>query len=299
MFAIALSVAACNRAGTRVDIAWIVDRPELERDEAVALTPGGGRIGTLLSGALDGQLTELAGVGSTQGRLRRLDIGPADAAISGLAPASGIGCMLVPASELPNELWDNLLAREPVCLISRLDGDSITETSLYTSVSIDEASDEARQLFQSGSSATELNGQSVTTVLWPRSTMAIVGGGGIAEALKQVASLLGWHALVTQNASEASGIIATLAAMDSVIVIGHDLELTGKALLTALSGDAGYIGAVGPKHLQQTRADWLAYQGVTDLSRLHGPPGLNIGARNSQEIALSIAAEIVATQTSS
>jgi xanthine/CO dehydrogenase XdhC/CoxF family maturation factor len=133
------------------------------------------------------------------------------------------------------------------------------------------------------------------------SDLFVRGGDPVkaADALQQVATLLGWNAVVTQNAGDASGLIATLASLDSVVVLGHDLELTGRALTTALSGDVGYIGAVGSKRLQETRADWLAYRGVTDLGRLSGPAGLNIGARNPQEVALAIAAEIVATQTAS
>ncbi len=300
MFAIALSVGACLRAGTRADVAWLVDRPDGQRfdpAEAVAITPGGGRIGQLVSGALDGQLIELAGVGGAQGRLRRLDIGPADAAVSGVATASGLACILVPATELPSGLWDNLLGREPVCLISELEGDTIVATSLFTSTSIAEANDRAQQLFAKGSSAVEVTEHTVTTVLWPRSTLLIVGGGEVAESLEKISQLLGWNAVVTRNAGEATGLIAGFAALDSVVALGHDLELTGRALAAALAGDAGYIGAVGPRHLHESRADWLAYNGTTDLSRLRGPAGLDIGARSPQEIALSIAAEIVATQT--
>lgn len=64
MYAIALSVAACIRARTHVDVAWIIDTHHIDvrdRTDAVAITPGGGRIGSLLSGVLDGQLTDLAG----------------------------------------------------------------------------------------------------------------------------------------------------------------------------------------------------------------------------------------------
>jgi xanthine dehydrogenase accessory factor len=283
-------------------VAWVVsrsDEEECDPTEAIAITPGGGRLGTLMSGALDGQLIELAGVQGGNGRLVRLDIGPADATVSGVAPASGIATMLVPGSELPADLWDRLLSRDPVCLVSDLDGDIIVRTSMYTSDSVADAGDGARRLFERGSSAAEATAHMVTTVLWPRSTVVIVGGGDIAESLERIAAMLGWTAVVSRSADEASGLIATLAPLDSVVVMGHDLELTGRALLAALSGDAGYIGAVGPRRLQETRADWLAYRGVTDLSRLRGPAGLDIGARTPQEVALAIAAEIVATQTSS
>jgi xanthine dehydrogenase accessory factor len=40
----------------------------------------------------------------------------------------------------------------------------------------------------------------------------------------------------------------------------------------------------------------LAYRDVTDLSRVHGPAGLDIGASTPEEIAVSIAAQIVSAR---
>jgi xanthine dehydrogenase accessory factor len=66
-------------------------------------------------------------------------------------------------------------------------------------------------------------------------------------------------------------------------------------LSAALSSQAGYIGALGSRRTQQARADWLAYRGITDLDRVHGPAGLDIGASSPPEIAISILAEALAT----
>ena len=63
MYDVALTVEACLRAGTRVDLAWVVQThgfSSRERAEALAITPGGGRVGSLLSGALDDQLADRA-----------------------------------------------------------------------------------------------------------------------------------------------------------------------------------------------------------------------------------------------
>jgi len=40
----------------------------------------------------------------------------------------------------------------------------------------------------------------------------------------------------------------------------------------------------------------LAYRGITDLDRVHGPAGLDIGAGTPAEIALSVLAEAVAVR---
>jgi xanthine dehydrogenase accessory factor len=64
-----------------------------------------------------------------------------------------------------------------------------------------------------------------------------------------------------------------------------------------LSSDVGYIGALGSRRTQQGRADWLAYRGITDLERIHGPAGLDIGAKTPAEIAVSILAEAIALKS--
>ncbi|NIR41615.1 MAG: hypothetical protein GWN79_27005, partial [Actinobacteria bacterium] len=58
MYDIALSVLSCLRADTEVHAAWIVSGIDSDGSEAVALTPGGGRMGSLLEGALDHALAE-------------------------------------------------------------------------------------------------------------------------------------------------------------------------------------------------------------------------------------------------
>ena len=52
MYDIALSVSACLRAGTRVDVAWAVRADGFssrDPNEALAITPGGGRIAKCLA----------------------------------------------------------------------------------------------------------------------------------------------------------------------------------------------------------------------------------------------------------
>jgi xanthine dehydrogenase accessory factor len=299
MYSIAMSVMACIRAGTRVDLAWIIDQPQAtasDPSKAMAITPGGGRLGSLGSEALEGQLVELAGLQSGGGRLLKLEIGSANA--DGYADGSGaeVECVLVPGSAMPDGLWKRLLDRDPVCLVSHLDGDTITDTKLHTASTIAESDSQVRRLYECKTSATEVVGNTVVTVLWPRSNLVVIGEQEATKALCQIASMLGWDPVATDNASEAAGLIANLSPMDSVVVMGHDLERAGIALSAALGSEVGYIGAVGSLRLQQSQADWLAYRGFTDLSRVKKPAGLNIGARTSAEIAVSIVAEIIVEQ---
>ena len=88
---------------------------------------------------------------------------------------------------------------------------------------------------------------------------------------------------------------ATLSAVDGFIVMGHDVESSGRALQAAIGSKAGYIGSVGSKAMQELREEWLAYRGVAWSHRVHGPAGLPIGASNPGEIAISIVAEAMAS----
>ena len=134
-------------------------------------------------------------------------------------------------------------------------------------------------------------------MFWPVPKLVIIGSGAIADALGSVAELLGWRTQVLTAVGAATGVIAGLAALDRLVVISHDDELAGPALAAALAGPVGYIGALGSRRTQQSRADWLAYRGITDLERVHGPAGLDIGARTPAEIAVAIAAEALAVHS--
>jgi len=297
VYAIALSVAACLRAQTRVDVAWIVETHGFtgrDRTDALAITPGGGRVGSLLSGAIDGQLMDLASRQGASGRVVKLDVSAVDAAAAGLTSGGDVHCILVPASELPAELWPLLIAREPICLVSHINGNAITGTSLFTSSTIADADESIAQRFARGVGDAAIIGDTVVTVWWPVPKLVIVGGGAITNALRDAAALLGWQTVIATDINSAAGVIAGLSALDSVVVTGHDLEITGGALSAALSSDVGYIGALGSHQMQQTRADWLAYRGFVDLERVHGPAGLEIGAKTPAEIAVSILAEALA-----
>jgi xanthine dehydrogenase accessory factor len=301
VYGIALSVAACLRAGTRVDVAWVVDSQGfsgLDRNDALALTPGGGRVGSLLSGAADEQLARLAGHDNDgRGELVGLHVDDVDALIVGLPRGGDARCLLVPASVLPAELWDLLIAREPVCLVTRVHGDGLVDMTLFTSGTVATAGDDVERVFRRGVSDAVVSEDRVVTVLWPVPRLVIFGAGPVADALHQAAALVGWQAETITDVGPATGVVASLAAPDNLVVLSHDHELAGRVLASALSSEVGYIGALGSQKMQQMRADWLAYQGITELSRIHGPAGLDLGARTPGEIAIAIVAEALAVRS--
>jgi xanthine dehydrogenase accessory factor len=310
VYDIAVSVAACLRAGTRVDVAWAVETdgfgdhrepgsaPNRARDnEALAITPGGGRIGGVLGGSANDQLTQLAR--ERTNRLVRVRVADFEAQLAGLPAGGQARCLLVEASRLPTELWDRLRRRDPLCLVARLDGDQVTSVDLYDRDTVGNAGEEAARLFDRGSSDALMIGDAVVTVLWPVPKLVIAGAGPVVDALRRHAELLGWQVQVASEPGHVTGLIVGLSALDNVVVASHDLQLAGTALQAALASEAGYIGALGSRRMQQARADWLAYRGVTDLSRVYSPAGLDIGSRTPPEIAVAILAEALAVRSGS
>jgi xanthine dehydrogenase accessory factor len=230
-----------------------------------------------------GGADELAVLGGGAARLVRLTIADFEAQLHGLPRGGEALCLVVPATALPAQLWDHLRRRDPVCLVARMEGDRVVEVSLGDPAG-------------ATTSGSTLAADVITTVFAPVPALVVVGGGPVADAVAANARLLGWRVHVLADAGGAAGVIAGLSGLDSVVVAAHDLELAGSALQAALGSEAGYIGAIGSRRMQESRADWLAYRDVTDLSRLHGPAGLDIGARTPAEIAVAILAEAISTR---
>jgi len=62
-----------------------------------------------------------------------------------------------------------------------------------------------------------------------------------------------------------------------------------------LNSPAFYVGALGSKVTNRNRRERLLESGLNEaqLSRLHAPIGLDIGASSPEEIALAVMAEVV------
>ncbi len=77
----------------------------------------------------------------------------------------------------------------------------------------------------------------------------------------------------------------------AIVALTHDPKIDDPALVAALRSEAFYIGALGSRRNHERRLQRLAAEhgfSATDLARIHGPIGLNIGATSQAEIAVSI-----------
>jgi xanthine dehydrogenase accessory factor len=76
----------------------------------------------------------------------------------------------------------------------------------------------------------------------------------------------------------------------AVVTLTHDPKLDDPALAVALRSECFYIGALGSRRTHASRCSRLTELGFSEaeLSRIHGPIGLSIGAVSPAEIAISI-----------
>ena len=83
----------------------------------------------------------------------------------------------------------------------------------------------------------------------------------------------------------------------AIVTLSHDPKLDDVALVAALRSPAYYIAALGSRRSHASRLQRLAAAGFApaDLARINGPAGLAIAAATPAEIAVSIAAQMIAT----
>ncbi|MET9731130.1 XdhC family protein [Streptomyces sp. NPDC006458] len=81
-----------------------------------------------------------------------------------------------------------------------------------------------------------------------------------------------------------------------ICVLTHDPKFDVPLLQEALRRPAAYIGAMGSRRTHDERREHLVRAGLggRELARLRSPVGLDLGARTPEEVAVSVAAEIVA-----
>jgi len=81
-----------------------------------------------------------------------------------------------------------------------------------------------------------------------------------------------------------------------LITLTHDPKIDDPALQYALREKFYYIGALGSKKTHTKRCKRLKLAGFNEdeINLIHGPIGISLGGKSASEIALSIAAQLVA-----
>ncbi|GLQ87502.1 XdhC family protein [Dyella flagellata] len=143
----------------------------------------------------------------------------------------------------------------------------------------------------------------------PPHALVVIGSSAAARALLPLASALGWRTTLVDHdpARLRAGDLPaslhtacatpqqlkdaiTLDAHSSVVVMTHNLEQDIAYLAALRNAPVAYIGALGSRERVARMRNSPALGGL----HVHAPAGLDIGSETPEEIALAIAAEIMA-----
>lgn len=231
-----------------------------------------------------------------------------------LAAARGPGGEVVATVIEGPELGESAVVREDGSvegpLARRVPADALARPAL-----------DALRRERSGTTSLMMPDRGAVTVfleVFPRQPKLVVFGGvHIAIALVRLARVLGYRTIVAdgrqafltrERFADADELLLAwpeeafervgLDASCYVCILSHDPKFDEPALRLALRSPAAYIGAIGSKKTQAKRREWLRSEGFSDsdIARVHGPIGLELGGRQPAETALAILAEITAVR---
>ena len=271
----------------------------------------GNFVGSVSGGCIEGAVILEARKSIEDGKIRNLEFSVSDeqAWEVGLACGGTIQVFVEPA---PGEVSEILKAdkdKQSVSLVTNLQSG---EHKLYGT---DDAPEPIQAAMRSDKSG-PLKGEEFVRVFNRPRRLAVVGAVHIAQELVPMARQAGFEVTVIDpreafaTPERFPGVTLSTEWPDqalqtfdldprcAVVTLTHDPKLDDPALDAALKSDCFYVGALGSTRTQAKRVDRLTEAGFDQatIGRIHGPIGLNIGAKSPAEIAVAILAEIVSVQ---
>jgi xanthine dehydrogenase accessory factor len=297
---------AWTAAGEQIALATVVEtwgsspRP---LGSKMVVTKSGKMAGSVSNGCIEGAVFEEAQkvLKSSQPKLAAFGVADDVAFSVGLACGGHIEVFIQPFNPVHQRLVGML-------------GENRAAT-LRTSLSTGET--ELQEGTPPGSELARRDGDSFVEPFRRPAHLIIVGAIHIAIPLHRLAKLMGYRVTVVdarakfatkERFPEADEIVVawpdeamaslTLDESSYVVILTHDPKFDVPALRSVLGKTVGYIGAIGSRKTNQNRFDALRAEGFTEeqLSRVHGPIGLDLGSRGAEETALGILAEITAVR---
>ena len=268
----------------------------------MAIDSNGEIIGSVSGGCIEGAVIN-EGINSiNDGKLRIKDYGISNdmAWEVGLACGGELKILIQPLNledKIVYSIVENIKNREPTKLIINcLTGSRHIDNSIINQIS---TYDKIKEEF--------------IHVIDPKPRLFIVGAVHIAQALISLAKIADFEIILidprdhfaTEDRFPKCKIINEwpdtalsnfiLDKATHLVTLTHDPKIDDPALIYTLKKDIGYIGSLGSKKTHNKRCERLIDIGFcqSDLSKIHGPIGLNIKAKTPAEIAVSIMAEII------
>ena len=148
----------------------------------------------------------------------------------------------------------------------------------------------------------------------PAARLVVVSATDVARSLRRHGAELGSVTTMVEPRAERvvaadrefpGIVVASLAEVEidpdtEIVLTDHDAPAVTETLAAALRSPARYIGVMGSRRHVGPYMDELRSMGFSenDLARINSPVGLDLGGRSPQEIALAIAAGLVAARHS-
>ncbi|MFD9406717.1 XdhC family protein [Streptomyces sp. NPDC059989] len=271
---------------------------------AVLVDARGECVGALYNGVFDPQLVAEAGAmapGDTA-RVCQVSVGAGEAVEARLTCGGQAEVLVQPLAAIPAEWWELLGEGAGVALVTRLNDAAdraVSEVVRATEPARDDAGRRAGELLGTRRPGRDaLYGESglVLVEAYPSAPYVVIGGGGeLAEIIGRQAVLLGWGAQTVEAAADALKVLTDHRDAACLVLLSHDPEFDVPTLRGALDLGIPYVGALGSRRTTARRREGLAAAGVSEaqLALVHGPIGLDLGARTPAETALAICAEIL------
>ncbi|MCH9806962.1 MAG: XdhC family protein [Alphaproteobacteria bacterium] len=147
----------------------------------------------------------------------------------------------------------------------------------------------------------------------PKPRLFIIGATHIAQATVAISDILGLdctvidprEAFTSKTRFENTPVLNAwpqdalseiqLDTFTAIVALAHVAHIDDEALKIGIRSQAGYIGALGSTRNHAKRVARLEGAGFTaeEITRIHCPIGLDIGAITPEEIALSLVAEAI------
>ncbi len=312
--------------GTRVALGSVVERiGSAPRDPgaAVAVAATGQIAGSVTGGCVEPVVIREAGevLNGAPGRICRFGLDDEDGFDVGLSCG---GTIAVAVYELDRTLLplvaEAVRADTPLAFAVRISDSGFGEQAAITAErgSGDDVLDRAaRNLLDLGESGIVENAEGDLVFVEsyaPRPNLYLFGASDHVAALVPMGKFLGYKVtvcdprrvfLTAERFPEADVLTdewpdeflehAPVDARTAICMMTHDLKFDIPALTLALASKAGYIGAIGSEKTRSDRNARLRDAGIgeADLARLSAPIGIQIGARTPEEVAVTIAAQLI------
>lgn len=272
---------------------------------AVLVDARGECVGALYRGVFDAELVAEAATLGGDGAVARvceLSVGAGEAVEARLTCGGQAEVLLQPLAAVPAQWWELLGTGAGVALVTRLNeaADRAESRVVRTGVTPrDDAERRAGELLgtrRPGRDALYGGSGLVLVEAYPSAPHVVIGGAGeLAEVIGAQAALLGWETVTVTGAAEAEKVLTAQRDAACLVLLSHEPEFDVPTLRTALALGIPYVGALGSRRTTARRREGLVAAGVreAELARVHGPIGLDLGARTPAETALAICAEIL------